>query len=126
MDGDDDPRVLPTAPGTAMTARPVVAAPGGAPVERPSSVTVRTLLSLSLPAIVVGVASALALLALYAVSGVVQDWLWDSLPDAIGADPNSGWWIFGVLTITGVAVGLVLWLVPGHGGPDSATHELMA
>jgi len=35
-------------------------------------------------------------------------------------------WIFVVLTLIGAAVGLVVWKVPGHGGQDSATTELVA
>ena len=50
--------------------------------------------------------------------------LYKTLPGALGVDP-SGWWIILVLTLTGLAVGITLTLMPGHGGPDSATTELM-
>jgi H+/Cl- antiporter ClcA len=62
--------------------------------------------------------------ALNAVAGLLESVLWDTVPDALGVDP-SGWWIVAVLTLTGLAVGIVLRFVPGHGGPDSATTELV-
>ena len=31
-----------------------------------------------------------------------------------------------MLSVLGLTVGLVVWLVPGHGGQDSATVELIA
>ena len=86
----------------------------------------RTLLSLSLPAIVVGVVSALVLYAVEAVAEALEHALWENLPHALGVDPWSAGWIFGVLSLTGLVVGLVIWLVPGHGGQDSATVELTA
>jgi H+/Cl- antiporter ClcA len=93
-------------------------------VERPAP-SVRMLLALSIPAVLIGVVSALSLWALDEVAGLLEDGLWTGLPGALGIDPASGWWIFTVLTATGVAVGLVVWLVPGHGGPDSATTSLV-
>lgn len=88
--------------------------------------SVRTLLLLSIPAIVIGVVSALTLWAVDELAGVIDDGVWSALPHALGVDPSSGWWIFLVLTVTGFAVGLTVWLVPGHAGPDSATTELVA
>ena len=38
--------------------------------------------------------------------------IWDSLPDALGVDPN-GWWIILILTLTGLAVGIALQVLPG-------------
>ena len=93
-----------------------------APTDVP---TIRTLVRLAVPAVIVGVVSALVLFALDWVADIVDKGIWTALPNAIGVDPASGWWIFGVLSITGLAVGLVVWLVPGHGGPDSATTELI-
>ena len=101
-------------------------APEGVPVDRPSASTVRTLVSLSLPSVVVGVVSALVLYAVEALVGVLEHAIWSTLPGSVGVDPRSGGWIFGVLALTGLAVGLVVWLMPGHGGQDSATVELTA
>ena len=86
----------------------------------------RHLLTLSVPAIVIGVVSALVLFALDEVAEALQGVIWTTLPHAVGADPDSGWWIFGVLSLTGLAVGLCVWLLPGNGGGDSATTELTA
>ncbi|MGH1548582.1 ion channel protein [Leifsonia poae] len=94
-------------------------------VELPTP-TVRQLLLLSIPSIIIGVLTALSLWLVDEAADVLHDGIWTSLPQALGIDPNSGWWIFVVLTFTGVAVGLTIWLIPGHGGPDSATTELVS
>lgn len=91
---------------------------------RDPDVSVRRLLVLSVPAIVVGIFSALVLWALDRIAESLGDVLWEVVPDALGVDP-SGWWIVLVLTCTGLAVGIVLRFAPGHGGPDSATTELV-
>lgn len=88
--------------------------------------TVRSLLLLSVPAVVIGVITALTLWVVDEVAAVVGNVIWTNLPGALGIDPSSGWWIFLVLTVTGLTVGLTVWLVPGHAGPDSATTELVA
>jgi H+/Cl- antiporter ClcA len=95
-------------------------------VDRPSISTVRRLLALSVPAVVVGVVSALVLYGIEELAGVLEHGIWSGLPGAIGVDPASGWWIFGVLTATGFVIGLLIWLLPGHGGQDSATVELIS
>lgn len=90
----------------------------------PDQRRIRTLLLLAVPAILVGVVSALVLFALDELSGLLQHLIWEDLPAAVGADPQGGWWIFGTLTLTGLAVGLIVRFVPGHGGADSAESEL--
>jgi H+/Cl- antiporter ClcA len=87
--------------------------------------SIRTLLMLAVPAVLIGVVSALVLFALDEVAAGLEHVLWTTVPDAVGIDPANGWWIFGVLTVTGIAVGLVVWLVPGHGGRDSATSDMV-
>ena len=86
----------------------------------------RTLAILAIPALAIGVVSALILWLLNQISGLLADQIWTTWPDALGLEPYSPWWTFGVLTLTGAAVGLVVWLLPGHAGPDSATTELSA
>src|SRR5262249_12061730 len=54
----------------------------------------------------------------------LEDWLWDSLPDHLGIGGGSAAWIIGVLVATGLVVGLIVRVVPGHAGPDPATLEL--
>jgi H+/Cl- antiporter ClcA len=100
--------------------------PPGVPLAQPPPITTRLLLTLSIPAVVVGVIAALGLFGVEALVAFVEHWLWSTVPAAVGVDPSSGWWIFGVLSVIGLAVGLVVWLVPGHGGQDSATVELIA
>ncbi|MBW8484672.1 ion channel protein [Actinomadura sp. PM05-2] len=78
------------------------------------------------PALAVGVGSGLVLYAVDAVAEAGEHLLWTDLPRAFGVPDGSGLWTFLVLVLTGVLVGLVLWLVPGHGGPDPATEGLVA
>ena len=95
-----------------------------APTPADPSTSPRRLLLLAIPAIVIGIFAALVLWSLDQLADLLQGVLWDTVPDALGVDPN-GWWIVLVLTLTGLAVGLCLRFLPGHGGPDSATTELM-
>lgn len=88
--------------------------------------TVKQLLKLSVPAIIVGLISALGLFVVDEAAHYLQEFLWVHLPQALGADPESRWWIFGVLSFTGVAIGLIVTFVRGHGGRDSATVDLIA
>jgi H+/Cl- antiporter ClcA len=67
-------------------------------------------------------------LLLIAVGGVadrLQQVVWDVLPRTLGIGSHSPVWTIAVLGLTGVAVGLVVWLVPGHAGPDPATTGLI-
>jgi H+/Cl- antiporter ClcA len=86
---------------------------------------VRLLLPLVLPALVVGVASSLILLSVSAVAAGLEDVLWTDIPGVLGISGSAPVWIFVVLTLTGVAVGLVVWKMPGHAGPDPATLGLV-
>ncbi|SCF91953.1 ion channel protein [Streptomyces sp. Cmuel-A718b] len=91
----------------------------------PSATPARRLLPLVLPAIAVGVVCALILLGVSLLAERLQDVLWESLPDALGVGRFSSLWMVAMLTATGLAVGLVLRAVPGHGGPDPATTGLV-
>jgi H+/Cl- antiporter ClcA len=92
--------------------------------EADPDVTPRKLLLLAVPAILVGVVSALILWTLDRLADGLSTVIWDTVPDALSIDPD-GWWIILVLTVTGLAVGIALQVLPGHGGPDSATTELV-
>ncbi|MBK3559500.1 ion channel protein, partial [Streptomyces sp. MBT56] len=92
---------------------------------QPPATPARRLLPLVLPAIVVGVVCALILLGVSLLAEQLQDVLWESLPDALGVGRFSSVWMVVMLTATGLAVGLVLRAVPGHGGPDPATTGLV-
>ncbi|WP_328977618.1 ion channel protein [Streptomyces canus] len=86
----------------------------------------RSLLPLILPAFVVGVGASLLLVGVSAAAEELQHVLWRNLPDALGVGRYSVLWMLVMLTATGVAVGLVVWKVPGHAGPDPATTGLDA
>ncbi|SDH19577.1 ion channel protein [Microbacterium pygmaeum] len=93
--------------------------------ESGSDTSLGRLALLAIPTIVIGALAALVLWGLERAADALSGVLWDIVPDALGIDP-SGWWIIVVLTVTGLAVGVALQLLPGHGGPDSATTELVA
>lgn len=83
------------------------------------------MLLLSLPALIIGIASSVVLVAVMKVASVLQSILWSSLPISLGVPQDSPFWTLLMLTLTGVAVGLVLRYSPGHGGPDPATEPLI-
>lgn len=85
----------------------------------------RTMLLLALPALVIGVASSLVLLLVMKVAAVLQSILWNGLPYRLGFSPDSPFWVILMLTLTGLAVGLVIRYSSGHGGPDPATEPLI-
>ncbi|MFF6870874.1 ion channel protein [Streptomyces sp. NPDC007910] len=84
----------------------------------------RVLLPQILPALVVGAGASLLFLGVSALSEGFKQVLWEELPDALGIGGYSSLWMIVMLTATGVAVGLVVWKVPGHAGPDPATTGL--
>ncbi|MFG2354719.1 ion channel protein [Streptomyces sp. NPDC048521] len=86
----------------------------------------RALLPFILPAVVVGVAASLIYLGVSTAAEKLQHVLWGALPDALGVGRYSVLWMFAVLVASGIAVGLVVWKVPGHAGPDPATIGLDA
>ncbi|MFF5146604.1 ion channel protein [Streptomyces sp. NPDC013157] len=92
----------------------------------PPSAPARALLPLILPALVVGVGSSLLFLLVSSLAERLQHVLWNNLPDALGVGRYSVLWMLVMLTATGIAVGLVVWKVPGHAGPDPATLGLEA
>lgn len=86
----------------------------------------RALLPLILPAVLVGVGASLLYLLVSGLAERLQGVLWGTLPDALGIGRYSVLWMLVMLTATGIAVGLVVWKVPGHAGPDPATVGLSA
>lgn len=85
----------------------------------------RTMLLLSLPAVAIGIASSLILIVVMKVASVLQNLLWQRLPGTLGIAQDSPLWIIGVLTLTGIAVGLVIRFSQGHAGPDPACEPLI-
>lgn len=90
------------------------------------SPSTRQLAALAIPAVLAGVGCALLLIGVSVLAGQLQDLLWTTVPDAVGVAGDSRWWIFGTLTVVGAVVGLVVWKMPGHAGPDPSTTELVA
>ncbi|PPL16331.1 ion channel protein [Microterricola pindariensis] len=93
--------------------------PAGAPSPR-------TALLLSIPAILIGLVTAVVLIALTVLADWLETLVWQGLPGLLGVGDTTGWWTMGVLTLTGLIVGLIVWLAPGHAGPDPATTGLVA
>lgn len=85
----------------------------------------RTMLLLSLPALILGVASSLVLLVIMKFASILQSILWQRLPGSLGIATDSPVWIMLTLTLTGVMVGLVIRYSTGHAGPDPATEPLI-
>uniref|UniRef100_A0AAU2VTD3 Ion channel protein n=1 Tax=Streptomyces sp. NBC_00008 TaxID=2903610 RepID=A0AAU2VTD3_9ACTN len=86
---------------------------------------VRRLLPLLVPALAVGVASALVLLGVSLLADRLQDVLWETLPDALSIGRYSSLWMIVMLTAIGLVAGLVIRAVPGRAGPDPATMGLV-
>ncbi|EPN8965059.1 ion channel protein [Escherichia coli] len=85
----------------------------------------RTMLLLSLPAVAIGIASSLILIVVMKIASALQNLLWQRLPGTLGIAQDSPLWIIGVLTLTGIAVGLVIRFSQGHAGPDPACEPLI-
>ncbi|TWG03995.1 H+/Cl- antiporter ClcA [Streptomyces brevispora] len=85
----------------------------------------RRLLPLLVPALAVGVVSALVLLGISLLAEGLQDVLWKRLPDALSIGGFSSLWMIVMLTAIGLAAGLVIRVVPGRAGPDPATTGLV-
>lgn len=84
----------------------------------------RTQLLLLVPALAVGIVSALTLWLLDEAAHLLQIAAWETLPDSLGVARDSPWVTLTILTATGLAVGLVVQFLPGHAGFDSASTEL--
>ncbi|WP_336219479.1 ion channel protein [Citrobacter amalonaticus] len=85
----------------------------------------RTMLILSLPALILGIASSLVLIVVMKFASILQNILWQRLPGGLGIAADSPVWIIFTLTLTGILVGLVIRYSPGHAGPDPATEPLI-
>ncbi|MGK9172003.1 ion channel protein [Yokenella regensburgei] len=85
----------------------------------------RTMLLLALPALAIGVASSLVLLLVMKIASALQQLLWQHLPYRMGFTPDAPFWVVLVLTLTGIAVGMVIRFSKGQGGPDPASEPLI-
>ncbi|MFE7353726.1 ion channel protein [Streptomyces sp. NPDC057543] len=91
----------------------------------PEPTPVQRLLPVIVPALAVGVASALILLGVSLLAEKLQDVLWETLPDALSIGRYSSLWMIVMLTASGLVIGLLIRVVPGHAGPDPATAGLV-
>jgi H+/Cl- antiporter ClcA len=94
-----------------------------APAPAPST---SALLRGSVPALGVGIGSALTLVALSVLAAWLQQKIWHDLPAVWGDAQGSSWWTVAVLTVTGVLVGASVRWMPGHAGNDPAMSGLVA
>ncbi|QKJ20093.1 ion channel protein [Microbacterium hominis] len=94
----------------------------GGDVPAEASIT-RRLLLMTVPALLVGIGSALSLIVLDLLAEGLDSVLWEAIPAAGGFDPYTGWWVIVVLTAAGLATGLLVRFMPGHAGPDPATES---
>lgn len=86
----------------------------------------RTLLILSCPAIVIGTGASLVLHFILNLASGLARIFWSSLPERLGIDASTPAWTLLILTLTGIAVGLVIRYMPGNGGPDPALEPLIS
>ncbi|MGE0968817.1 ion channel protein (plasmid) [Klebsiella sp. WOUb02] len=86
----------------------------------------RTMLLLSIPAVIIGIASSLVLIVTMKVASVLQNILWSALPLSLGLNADGHLWTIAILTLTGIAVGLLIRFSPGHAGPDPASESLVS
>jgi H+/Cl- antiporter ClcA len=86
-----------------------------------ATIHVRTRTYVALLLLTAGIATviALATLAFLGAYSGLQQVFWEELPDALGVDPFS-WYALAVTTLGGLAVGILLRVVPGRGGPGPA------
>jgi len=79
----------------------------------------RTYLGLLLFASAIAVVIALATLAFLGAYSGLRGLIWEEIPGELNVDPYS-WYALVVTTLGGLVVGLLLRIVPGHGGPGPA------
>lgn len=85
----------------------------------------KTMLTFGVPALVIGSASSVVLVAVLRVAHALQNVLWFNIPDVLNINTHSAGWMLFMLTLTGVGVGAVIRYLPGHAGPDPATESLI-
>ncbi|EIC84067.1 ion channel protein [Serratia sp. M24T3] len=85
----------------------------------------KTMLTFGVPALVIGSASSIILVAVMRFANALQTLLWLKIPDALNINTQSAGWVLFMLTLTGVGVGALIRYMPGHAGPDPATESLI-
>jgi len=85
----------------------------------------KTMLTFGVPALVIGSASSIILVAVLRVAHALQNLIWFNIPDVLHINTQSAGWVLFMLTLTGIGVGAVIRYLPGHAGPDPATESLI-
>ncbi len=85
----------------------------------------KTMLTFGVPALVIGAASSIILVAIMRFADAMQTLLWLKIPDVLNINTQSAGWVLFMLTLTGVSVGALIRYMPGHAGPDPATESLI-
>ncbi len=93
-------------------------------IDSPSGLNYRALIQQSIVAVVIGVLAGFSLLLFEGAAHRIEHVLWHTLPDTLDVGHGAGWWTFLIMTIGGLFVGVVLKVLPGHGGHDPATEGL--
>src|SRR4051794_28727050 len=93
---------------------PAPAGPGTA--DATALLRSRRYLRLLVIAAVLGVPISAAAYWFLVVTGVLQRWLYQSVPGELGLDTVPAWWPLPLLGVGGVLVGLIIHFVPGRGG----------
>src|SRR4051794_12009001 len=93
---------------------PAPAGPGTA--DATALLRSRRYLRLLVIAAVLGVPISAAAYWFLVVTGVLQRWLYQSVPGELGLDTVPAWWPLPLLGAGGVLVGLIIHFVPGRGG----------
>jgi len=88
--------------------------------------TVRQLAFLAIPGLIIGVLAGLLLAGITKSAHWLEHIVWETVPHQLGVEADSSLWIIIALTATGLAIGLVVWLFPGHAGDDPATTHMVS
>jgi H+/Cl- antiporter ClcA len=85
----------------------------------------KNMLTFGVPALLIGAASGIILVAVMRFANALQSLFWLHIPDALKINTLSAGWVLFILTLTGIAVGALIRSMPGHAGPDPATESLI-
>ncbi len=94
-------------------------------MEPAAAIHLRTRTYLGLLLIVSGIAVVIALATLAFLGAYLglHDLVWEELPEALGIDDPYTWFALCVTTLGGLTVGVLLRVLPGHGGPGPAEEH---
>ena len=84
----------------------------------------RAMLTLAVPAVVVGMAAALILLVVVLAAKLLQRFLWQTLPPMVGAAGTAWWWILGVLTLVDLSFTASLLIIVMFSGYENFVSKI--